>query len=98
MKQKWIDLWFKRCVIINLILVFVVILAGSIVRVTGSGMGCPDWPTCFGQLIPPTNIDQVSWFPAEEFSEGEMIIKGDTLFVAQSDFISADKFNRANLY
>ena len=30
---------------------------GGVVRVTGSGLGCPDWPLCYGQIVPPFQLD-----------------------------------------
>ncbi len=63
---------------------------------TGSGMGCPDWPKCFGLFIPPTNESEITWQKNIEYDINQMLIHDDTLWVAQNNFISDSNFDRKN--
>jgi cytochrome c oxidase assembly protein subunit 15 len=88
--------WLIRLTKIEIVLLFLVILAGSVVRMTGSGMGCPDWPKCFGYIIPPTEQSQLEWTPNREFKKGQIIIVNQSLQVAQSDFTTGATFNQSH--
>ena len=79
-----------------LILVYLVILAGALVRMTGSGMGCPDWPKCFGYYIPPTDQKELEFTPNKAYDKGQVIIKNEGLLVAKSDFTAAASFSENN--
>ncbi|WP_158840187.1 COX15/CtaA family protein [Polaribacter sp. L3A8] len=87
---------FPKTVQIAIISVYLIFLAGAVVRMTGSGMGCPDWPKCFGYYIPPTAEEQITWKPNTEFKKGFIIIKDEALFVAEHTLKTTDKFNKSN--
>lgn len=87
---------FPTIVKLTLVSLYLIFIAGAVVRMTGSGMGCPDWPKCFGYLIPPTSEAQITWAPNTAYKKGMIIIKDEALFVADNDLTTGLEFNAQN--
>ncbi|UFH55556.1 heme A synthase [Spirosoma sp. KNUC1025] len=75
---------FRSLVLLTILVIYLVVLAGGIVRGTGSGMGCPDWPKCFGRWVPPTEISQL---PANYQTIYGAKLKGEIEFNAVKTWI-----------
>ena len=84
MKSSSSFLRFSQIVLVS---VFLVIIAGGVVRMTQSGMGCPDWPKCFGKWIPPTNASEL---PAnyESFLKQQDIDHSFNVFHTWTEYIN----------
>ncbi len=52
---------FQRIALTAFVCLEVLIFIGAMVRATGSGLGCPDWPFCYGCMVPPTSADQIDF-------------------------------------
>ena len=103
---------FLAISLITIVTLFLLILAGGVVRSTGSGMGCPDWPKCFDQFIPPTDVSQLpinyqQKYVDRRFQKNERFAKtldllgyGDLAYRIRNDknLLKPDEFNAAKTW
>lgn len=69
--------WFQWLTGATALSVFALVVLGGVVRVTGSGLGCPDWPLCYGGFLPPAETKAVIEFShrvVASFIVGPLII------------------------
>jgi len=50
----------KKLVFVSILLAIVVVTLGAYTRLTHAGLGCPDWPTCYGLLDVPESVEQIA--------------------------------------
>jgi heme A synthase len=50
---------FRRVSVLTALFAYLQIALGGVVRVSGSGLGCPDWPLCQGRPYPPANLHSI---------------------------------------
>ena len=66
---------YRNLILIAICLAFVVVTLGAYVRLSDAGLGCPDWPGCYGQLLVPsenTAIDEANAsYPERPFESGK---------------------------
>lgn len=79
--------WLQRIFWANLIAQIGIVITGGIVRVTGSGLGCPTWPECVDGSITPTDDQAETWTKYVEF--GNRTLTGVLMLLAVAAIIGA---------
>jgi heme A synthase len=54
-----VQTWFRALSLAAVSSTFALVVLGGVVRVTGSGLGCPDWPLCHGSVLPPLEAEAI---------------------------------------
>ncbi|MBV9311258.1 MAG: heme A synthase [Solirubrobacterales bacterium] len=73
---------FRRLSLIALAALTLIVLTGAAVRLTGSGLGCPDWPKCYGNALPPLSAHALIEFGNRALSGLVGVITLLTAFLA----------------
>ena len=50
---------FRALSVATALVTYALVVLGGVVRVSGSGLGCPDWPLCHGRLLPPLDVHAI---------------------------------------
>jgi heme a synthase len=61
--------FYKKLVVFMMILTLAIVMLGAWVRLTDAGLGCPDWPGCYGNLLPSQSKEKIAAAVAEQGGE-----------------------------
>ncbi|MBT8131897.1 MAG: COX15/CtaA family protein, partial [Gammaproteobacteria bacterium] len=54
------EVWFHRLALLGTVLTLLIVMSGAWVRLTDAGLGCPDWPGCYGRMTPPVAAQDIA--------------------------------------